>query len=400
MKALTLEKDYGVKLSSKVVDYIYPDYIFIPMYEGYKLKVKNNELVKKEQMLLVKENGVGICSPISGRVVGAKECLLASGNLQKCIVIENDFKEKLESRATMRKNFNQISKGMFFDILEKNGAINAENPNFLLVNTFKNVNFNKIIVNGIEDEPYMATKLFLLQQYADEILEIMSFLARIFDIKDNIIVFKSNDRENIEKYTNILGTYPEIYLNVVPDIYPLEKQEFLLEYLKFDKDNTLVITPENLLVLYNTLKKNKRTTEKYITITGDAINNPIVVNAKIGSSVKKIIDENINYLNNDDVVYVANGLMRGCNLKIEDLIVTSEMNGIIINFKKEYQEYNCINCGKCMEVCPVSIDPKLCFINKKNDKDIDKCIECGLCTYICPVYINFKKRIKEIKNEK
>jgi len=398
MKTLTLEKDYSIKLSSKIVDYIYPDYVFIPMYDGYKLKVKNNELVKKEQVLLINDMNVGIYSPISGRIVGAKECLLGSGITQKCIVIENDFKEKLESRTTMRKNLKQISKNNFYEILERKGTLNANDPKELLVNLFKD-EFDKIVVNGIEDEPYIATKLFVLQQNADEILETLSLLAKIFQTKENILVLKNNDRENVEKYSNILGTYPEIYLNVVPDVYPISSKELLLNYLNMNTNKTLLLTPENILAIYNTLKKNKMITEKYITITGNAIENPIVVNAKLGSSIKKIIDEHINYLNNDEVVYVINGLMQGFELSIDDLIVTEDINGVIIDYKKEYKEYDCISCGKCRDVCPVNIDPKLCFVAKKHNSDVNRCINCGLCTYICPAYINFKNRIKEIKNE-
>ena len=187
---------------------------------------------------------------------------------------------------------------------------------------------------------------------------------------------------------------------MISDLYPISNRNFLMELLNVNLDNTLLISPENLLALYNTLKKNKRITEKYITITGNAIENPIVVNAKIGSSVKKIIEENIKFLSNDEVIYVVNGLMCGKEINIDDLIVTSDMTGLIINYKKEYLENECINCGKCREVCPANIDPKACFVNKNNNNDISKCIECGLCTYICPAYINFKNRIKELKNEK
>jgi len=400
MKTLTLEKDYSIKLSSNIVDFIYPDYVFVPMDEGYKLKVKNNEIVKKEQILLENDDNVCVFSPISGKVVGAKECLLADGVGKKCIVLENDFKEKMLTRTTMRKNIKQIKKEEFYNILTSKGVLDANDSNKLLVDIFKNDNFNKIIVRGFEEEPYIATKLFLLQKNYDVILETISYLGKLFNTNANIIVLKNNDRENIEIYSNILGTYPEINLNLVPDVYPLNDKTLLNKYLRVEDNNCLVVTPENIIAIYNVLMKNKLITEKYITITGDAIENPIVVNAKIGSSLKKIILENVKFLSNDEVLYIVNGLMTGLDVDIEDLIVTSELEGIIINFKKEYKEHACINCGKCLEVCPVNIDPKLCFLKRKNTNDSPKCIDCGLCTYICPAFINFKNRIKEVKNEK
>ncbi len=400
MKTVTLEKDYSIKLSSNVVDFIYPDHIFIPIYKGYKLQVKNKEQIKKEQLLLINDQNVGIYSPISGIVVGAKECMMSNGEMQKCLVIENDFKEKMQKRTTMRKNLKQLSQNDFLEILTNKAVLNSDKLSELLIDLFKNKSFNRILINGIEDEPYLASKIFLFKNYASEILETLSFLGRIFSTKDNIVVLKNNERENIESFANILGTYPEISLTVVPDIYPIGKKEVLKDYLEFSLDDTLILSPENVIACYSAIKKNKLITEKYITITGEAIVNPIVVNAKLGSSVKKIVDENIKFLNNESVNYTINGLMTGKTLDIDDLVVTSDLDGIIISYNKNYSENECIKCGKCSEVCPVGINPNLIFNKHKNLAEKDKCINCGLCTYICPVYINFKERIEELKNEK
>lgn len=400
MKTVVLEKDYSIKLSSSVVDFAYPDHVFIPMYSGYKLKVANKEAIKKEQVLLINEQNIGVFSPISGVVVGAKECMMPNGEMQKCLVIENDFKEKMLNRTTMRKNLKQLSEKDFYEILDSKSVPNMDNGTELLIDLFKNNIFDKILINGIDDEPYIATKTFLVKNYAQEILETLSFLGRIFKTKENMIVLKNNDRDNIEGITNVLGTYPEISLTVVPDLYPIGNVDILKKHLNADYSNTLILSPANIMACYNIIKKNKLVTEKYITITGEAITNPIVINAKIGSSIKKIIAENIKYLNNDEVDYIVNGSMRGVVLDIDELIVTNDLDGIIINFKKDYQESECINCGKCSQVCPVGIDPNLIFNKNKKIEDSKKCINCGLCSYICPVYINFKRRIEDLRNEK
>lgn len=397
MKAITIEKDYSIKLSSEIVSFLYPDYVFIPMSDGFKLQVGNKAQVKKEQVLLSNDNGVDIYSPISGIVVGVKNCLQANGVSGKCLVIENDFKEKLQERATMRKSLNLVTKTEFFRILETKKILDCNNK--LLLNKFNAKTFNRIIVNSVEDEPYLATNVFLMQKYANEVLETLSFLGNIFKTKDNMVILKDTDRDNVEQMTNILGTYPEICLTVVPDIYPIGNKLLLANYVNYDINDSLVLNVEDLVICYNAIKKNKRVTEKLITITGNAIANPIMINAKIGSLVKNIIDENIKFINNEPVLYAVNGLLTGNVLNIDDLIVTSELNGIIINFQEEKKQSKCINCGKCLDVCPVGIDPNLIFNKDKYPELKNKCINCGLCTYICPAYINFKKKIEEYKHE-
>ena len=46
---------------------------------------------------------------------------------------------------------------------------------------------------------------------------------------------------------------------------------------------------------------------------------------------------------------------------------------------------NCIKCGKCVAVCPVSVlsqdqKDKTIFV-----KRVTNCIECGQCAAVCPV---------------
>ena len=189
MKKITLEKDYSIKLSSNIVDYIYPEYIFLPMYNGFNLKVKNNECIKKEQIILENNEGISIYSSVSGRVVGAKDCILANGKIQKCVVVENDFKEKMVDRAVNRKSLKHIDKEKFYEILTEKRIPSFDNKELLLVDIFINNDFNKIVVNGIEDEPYIASKLFLLSHQMDEILETLSYLAKIFNTNENILIF-------------------------------------------------------------------------------------------------------------------------------------------------------------------------------------------------------------------
>ena len=51
----------------------------------------------------------------------------------------------------------------------------------------------------------------------------------------------------------------------------------------------------------------------------------------------------------------------------------------------------CIRCGKCLEVCPMGLEP-LYLYRYSNAGDLDAlkrlhltdCIECGCCAYACP----------------
>ena len=210
------------------------------------------------------------------------------------------------------------------------------------------------------------------------------------------IVIKNNDREGIESYSNFLGTYPQINLVYVPDYYLLGREEYLKKYLQINSSN-LILKPSELRIIYNTLKRRRYVTENIFTISGNAITNPQIIEAKLGSSVSEIIKEYIHLKKCEYVIYV-NGLMTGKKMDLENVIVTKELKSILFMQKENLEESPCINCGKCYQICPKGCNPRE-FLRTHKKKDIENCIDCGLCSYICPSFINLRKVIKGEENE-
>ena len=111
----------------------------------------------------------------------------------------------------------------------------------------------------------------------------------------------------------------------------------------------------------------------------------------------------------EDTIIIAGGPMMGTNIPTTDLIVTKDLNGLIITSNYHEKPMTpCIKCGKCSEVCPVSLIPNE-VINSINNPSMlkklkpNRCIECGLCSYICPAKIKIRdfviKAKKEVKND-
>ena len=51
----------------------------------------------------------------------------------------------------------------------------------------------------------------------------------------------------------------------------------------------------------------------------------------------------------------------------------------------------CIRCGKCMEACPMGLQPLNLYryVNSANKEELQRlnledCMECGCCAYVCP----------------
>jgi Na+-transporting NADH:ubiquinone oxidoreductase subunit A len=75
-----------------------------------------------------------------------------------------------------------------------------------------------------------------------------------------------------------------------------------------------------------------------------------------------------------------------------------------LSTSKNGEERSCIQCGYCINVCPVKLMPNMIMkaslnndIEQMENLSIYDCIDCGLCTFICPSKIELHHKIKDGK---
>ena len=374
---VSLELDYGIKVSSRVHEYLSPDNVYFPIYKTSKILVKDKETVLKGQLILI--NGEEkIFSSVSGVIAGLKKIKLNNED-KTYLVIANNYKEKSIKKSS-KKLLELKSKDELEKLLEENGvSLKIENKNILLL-------------NAIDSEPYIVNDSMYLSKNVNSILEGLDNLKRILGLQKVIILLKNTETEILTKVNNMLGTYPDFRIVMVPNYYLIESKDNYKNYLDEDLEDIYELSINDYCVFNEILEKNKPLTEKYITITGDEVKNPLVINVKFGTKVINIIEEVIKFKNKNKVlVYYYNGLMKGYKTDISGLIVDKNFKGLVITSECKLKEETCINCGLCLNHCPLNINPIENLVNKKEIK----CLDCGLCSYVCPSNINFKNITKK-----
>lgn len=375
MNLITLNKEYSLLLKDTVTEYLNPNYIYLPVNDD-KLLINPKDYIYKGKEILKNKY-----SPISGRIVGLK-------NLtdDKFLVVENDFKEKLENKVSLRKNLNKLSKDELLELIK----------NFDLKLYEKlNCNFSKIIINCIEEQLYVGNYMFLVKEYSNELLEILNNISNILELKEITIIVKDTDYNIIDYLNNIVGIYPNINIKFLPNKYLISEKSILCKYLNIN-EHFIYLNIMELYNLYNFLKRKRIVEDKFLTITGNAIENPQVFKCKMYTKLDDIITNFIKF-KSENYVIIVNNLLSNHFCDAKELIVTEDIDSIFIMKKREYKEKKCILCGKCNDICPVKIKVSN-LINGKNC-DYEDCIKCGVCNYICPSYININKYLEGGKNE-
>ena len=415
MRGVTIKMDDKIKVKKEMLEFIKPQKIYIPLENKsgikYKKLVNVGDYVFKGQVVAINESiDFPIHSSVSGYVVENESNELNTGKKVECIVIENDFKEKYKDKLGSIKELSNYSKEEFIELLktsEITGLGGSDFPTFLKYNTDSKINY--LLVNGVECEPYISCDKVVMSKYMEKILEAVDAILDIMKIKKAYIVVKSSNIESQKVINKYINTYPNIKLALMPDMYPAGWERNVVEVVlhkKYDKYpvevGAIVSNVSTIYAIYEMLKYNTPLTERIITITGTGIRKPSNIKVKIGTKLSEIIENIEGYKDIKKPIFIAGGPMMGSSLPSDNLIVTRDLNCVLVIDDIELTNYPCIKCGKCTNVCPVHLLPVMIMNNIGNEKKLkelmpQRCIECGLCSYICPSKIEVREYVRIAK---
>ena len=378
----------NIKLDSFIKSYLNPKYIFIPINEGDKLRVKDNSYVYKNDIVLLTKDNMCVYSSISGKVLGVKDSLYVSG-VKPSLVIENDFKENMRMKRSAVKFIESYDKSKFMNlILDTSLSYNGK----YLYNKL-NEKHKILIVNGVENEPLFGNKYFFLRDDFESILEVVDKISELFKYERVIVAIKNTDSDIINNFMSVIGTYPNIELRLLPDEHTYGIEKYLCKQLNVD--DALVLNTDEVMYIYEVLKKEIPCSFKIITITGDSVNPRQVIKVKKGCLLSEIFVNNFDFTDKTVDVYI-NGLMKGHLTNTLKYVVDDDLDGIVIMKHEDKVVGDCINCGLCNKSCPIGLNPKYVCDHKGIVKAIYKegCIECGICNRVCPANRDLMRYMK------
>ena len=160
------------------------------------------------------------------------------------------------------------------------------------------------------------------------------------------------------------------------------------------------------LAVYEAVQKNKPLFEGIMTITGECCPQQKNYKHRVGTPLSKMI-EAVGGVPEAAAKAISGGPMMGkaiANLDAPTLKGSSSVLFLTEEQTKRKEESNCIRCGKCIEACPMGLEPyllnKLAKAGRMDDLEENKiydCIECGCCLFTCPAYVPLLDTIRLAK---
>ena len=163
---------------------------------------------------------------------------------------------------------------------------------------------------------------------------------------------------------------------------------------------------ETLCAIHNAVINGRPLIERITTVSGDGVNEPGNFRVMIGMNQKEVV-EAAGGLKGEPEKIISGGPMMGFAMFTLDTPITKTSSSILCMAQDEVAKHEtsaCINCGKCVSVCPSRIVPsRLADYSERFDEpnfvkwEGMECIECGSCSYVCPAKRQLKQTIGSMK---
>ena len=402
------------KLSAgvRIRDLSLPEMVVIPVSQHLgapsKVIVERGEQVKTGQLIARAEGFVStnIHASVSGKVTKVDVFPDPSGYRRLAVQIKvegDEWMETIDRSDTLVEEITLEAEEIRKRIVEAGivGLGGATFPTHVKLTTPRGKKAEYLVVNGVECEPYLTADHALMMERSEALLAGIRIMMKGLGAEKAILGIENNKPDAIEKMTQVTrGT--GIRVAGLKVKYPQGGEKQLVKAvlnrevpsggLPIDV-GVVVFNVGTVHAAYEAVQKNRPLIDRVVTITGKSLARPSNFRVRIGTPVAHLIEET-GGLPEDTAKVINGGPMMGKALSTLDVPVVKGTSGIVLIRDGEARRnvvIQCIRCGKCMQVCPMGLEPYLLmnlsekemFERMESERVLD-CIECGSCSYTCP----------------
>ncbi|MEE0969984.1 MAG: RnfABCDGE type electron transport complex subunit C [Clostridia bacterium] len=394
-----------------------PKEVVLPMnmHSGHDAEpiVSVGDYVKVGQLIAREEGRFSspVHATVSGTVAEISEMHTADGKGTMAIRIESDG--KMEVHESVKAP--EITDCDSFLAAVRDGGIvglgGAAFPTWAKFNEAKNPDYkvDTVLINAAECEPYITSDHRMMLAHPELIADGIEYLRKYMNEYLGSAVFKicieTNKADAIAVLKETFKDKDYVVIHELKTIYPQGAKQVMLYNAtgrvavagrRFPSFGALIINVSSLAKMAEYLNTGMPLVERIVTVDGPAVEKPMNIIAPIGTRISELL--RVTGLKSEPGKVVVGGPMNGSAICSIDDPIVKVSNAVLVFDEKSAvlpDMSACINCGRCIEKCPVGISVaavnRLMSIKDEDtrakaliDTGVRQCVDCGCCSYVCP----------------
>lgn len=358
-----------------------------------------------------------IYATVSGTVKAVEPRRVVTGDNVMSIVIENDgLYEEIDWPDP--EPFETLSREDKINIIKEAGIVGmggAGFPTFIKLSPKEPEKIDYVIVNCAECEPYLTSDYRKMLEEPEKLISGLKVSLSLFDNARGILAVEDNKPDCIELLKKLTRDETKITVKALKTKYPQGSERQLIyattgraiSSAKLPADVGCVVNNvDTVIAIHNAVIEGRPLMYRIVTVTGDAVADPCNFKVRIGTNYHELIEEAGGF-KEQPVKIVSGGPMMGFGIFDLDVPATKTSSALLCLTKDDVSAMEpgpCINCGKCVEVCPGRVVPrKLADYAEHYDEEAFlknngmECCECGCCSFVCPAKRPLTQVIKSMR---
>ncbi len=380
-------------------------------------KVKVGELLAKAGGFV----SANICSPVSGTVTKIGDWTDAWGAPGQAIFIDvqgDEWLPEIDRTPDLVRQCTLEPKAIIDKIAAAGivGLGGACFPTHVKLLPPPGKKAEVLIVNGVECEPYLTCDHQLMLEHGEEIMIGIQILKKALGVERAIIGIENNKKDAIEHMTKLANASLGVEVMPLKLKYPQGGEKQLIDAcigrqvpsgaLPIEV-GAVVDNVATIYAVYEAVQKNKPLISRVMTVTGKKVAKPGNYSVRFGTPIEEVIAL-AGGVPVDTGKIIGGGPMMGRAMDhIENMPANKRLSGLLFLPEAESirpEEENCIRCGKCVQACPMGLEPYLLQRMSQLEMwedcekhDVMDCIDCGCCVFACPAHRRLLDGIRPAK---
>jgi len=259
-----------------------------------------------------------------------------------------------------------------------------------------------LIINGAECEPYLTSDHRTMAEYPDRCVFGIRVMMRCLGVTRCVVGIERNKPDAIEAMRRAVPPGLDVTILPLTVKYPQGAEKMLIQAVtgvevpsgKLPVSvGVIVQNIGSISAIAEVFETGLPLVERIVTVSGHGLRRPANLIVPVGTKLKDVLAF-CDGVTPDAAEVIIGGPMMGQAQADLDAPVIKGTTGVVVLRKDETraaQSWPCIHCGRCLEACPVFLNPSLLGDLAKvaryaamAEEHLADCMLCGSCSYVCP----------------